>query len=352
MSGTFDARLQISCLQEIPSPSSMDSLSFAKGADTGLLAMMEAAGYTWIDDSGRAQDALNILQSKGVNAQRIRVLVNPPADGIVASGGAIGFCDSASVVKAAQRAQEHGLRIMINFMYSDTWADPGHQAKPAAWADHNFAQLQTDVYNHTTNVLTALATVGIKPEWVQVGNEITGGLLWPEGKYDQFPQLTQLVNSGYRAVKTFSPTTKVVVQLDNGFKNSQYRWWFDNFTANGGQMDVIGMSCYPNGDSVDTLTANMQDVISRYGVPVIIAEFGMPSSDPAAANTYLVAVQKAVAALPNGQGLGVFYWEPEHAQVPGFVGYNLGAAKIVGDHTLQFTAAMNAFQTPVASTDT
>ncbi|AHJ99517.1 glycosyl hydrolase 53 family protein [Hymenobacter swuensis] len=319
--------------------------TFAKGADTGWLQQMEANNYYFYNDQGIRQDCFQILKDKGINSIRLRVWVNPSMVDWVN-----GHCSPAEVVTMATRAKNMGFRLMIDFHYSDSWADPGQQNKPAAWAGHSFTQLQADVYDHTASVLTALKNNGVTPEWVQVGNEIPNGMLWPEGRTTNFGQLTQLLNKGYDAVKAVSPTSKVVIHLDKGNDNARFRSFFDQLTANGGKYDVIGMSYYPfwlNQDysvSISSLQYNLNDMASRYGKEVIVAEVG---GDAVAApqNVYdmLVAVQNAVYAVPNGKGLGVFYWEPEGYR--SFSGYQLSAWSNDGKPT----AAMNAFLvTPTA----
>lgn len=143
------------------------------------------------------------------------------------------------------RAKNMGMRIMIDFHYSDTWADPGKQTKPAAWANHSFVELQNDVYKHTYDVLTALKSVGVTPEWVQVGNEIPGGMLWPEGSTSNWGQLALLLNKGYEATKAVNKDIKVIVHVDKGNDNARFRWFFDKAKANNVKYDVIGLSYYP-----------------------------------------------------------------------------------------------------------
>jgi len=319
-------------------PASAAAQAFAKGADVGWLQQMEATGYVFYNEQGVPQDCFRILKSKGINSIRLRVFVNPSDD------KASGHCSPAEVVTMATRAKNMGFRIMIDFHYSDTWADPAKQAKPAAWASHPFEQLLTDVYDHTASTMRALQASGVTPEWVQIGNEIPGGMLWPDGSTDNFGQLSQLLNKGYDAVKAVSPTSKVIVHLDRGNKGELYRWFFDQHKANGGRYDVIGMSYYPYWlkenykASIKDLQANLLDMASRYGKELMITEVG--GEDTAVQDTYdmLVAVQQAVRAVPSHKGLGVFYWEPEGAK--SWSGYALSAWGADGKPT----AALNAFR--------
>ncbi|GAC1593727.1 MAG: glycosyl hydrolase 53 family protein [Hymenobacter sp.] len=313
--------------------------SFAKGADTGWLQQMEANAYPFYNELGVAQDCFQTLKNKGINSIRLRVWVNPSMTDWVN-----GHCSPSEVVTMATRAKNLGFRIMIDFHYSDSWADPGKQTKPAAWANHTFAQLLTDVYDHTYSVMSSLKANGVYPEWVQVGNEIPNGMLWPEGSTSNFSQLAQLINKGYDAVKAVNATSKVVIHLDKGNDNARFRTFFDQLTTNGGKYDVIGMSYYPywlNQDytaSIGNLQFNLNDMASRYGKQVIISEIGGDCTT-APQNVYdmLVAVQNAVVAVPNGKGLGVFYWEPEGYR--SFSGYQLSAWGNDGKPS----AALNAF---------
>ena len=284
---------------------------FAKGADVGWLSQMESTGYKFFDVDGIEKDCLQLLKDRGMNTIRLRVFVNPSNDSIN------GHCSKDETVAMAVRAKNMGMRVLIDFHYSDSWADPSKQNKPAAWANHTFAELLTDVYNHTTDVLNALKAAGVKPEWVQIGNEIPSGILWPEGKYTNFNQLAQLLNKGYEATKNIDSSIKVIVHIDQGNDNARFRWFFDNARNNGVKYDVIGLSYYPywlNSDytiTIDNLKNNMIDMVSRYGKEVMIVEVGGDFTK--VQNTYdmLMAVINVVRNIPNNKGLGVIYWEPE-----------------------------------------
>jgi arabinogalactan endo-1,4-beta-galactosidase len=311
--------------------------NFAKGADVGWLPLMEAAGFKFYNDDGIEEDCLQILKDHGINSIRLRAWVNPSDD------PASGHCSTEEVVSMAVRAKNMGFRIMINFHYSDTWADPGKQKKPAAWENHSFDQLVSDVYQYTYEVMNALKASGINPEWVQVGNEIPGGMMWPEGSTDNFPQLAQLLNSGYDAVKAVSKDSRVIIHLDQGNDRERFVNFFDKLKDNGGKYDIIGMSYYPywiNSDYTETiedLGNNLNEMVSRYGKEVMICEVGGEDSNPI--NTYdmLKAVLMKTKAVPHNKGLGVFYWEPQGAE--SWSKYKLSAWGYDGKPT----AAMDAF---------
>jgi arabinogalactan endo-1,4-beta-galactosidase len=290
---------------------------FAKGGDVSWLPQMEATGFKFFNENGQAEDCLKILKDHGMNTVRLRTWVNPSDDKIN------GHCSKDETVAMAVRAHAQGMKIMIDFHYSDSWADPGKQKKPSAWEGHSYSQLLQDVYDYTLDVMTALKNVGIYPKWVQVGNEIPGGFLYPEGSTDNWNQLIQLLNKGYDAVKSVSPQSKVVLHIDQGNNNALFRWWFDNAQKYGARYDVIGMSYYPywlEGQpdytlSIDDLGNNLKDMTARYGKEVMVVEVG--GEDTKIQNTFdmLKAVIKKVEEVPGNKGLGVLYWEPQGARM-------------------------------------
>jgi len=290
--------------------------AFAKGADIGWLPQMEATGFKFYNTQGVEQDCFQILKDHGINSIRLRTWVNPSDD------KASGHCSKDETVAMAVRAKKWGMRVMIDFHYSDSWADPGKQRKPKAWEGHDFKTLLKDVYNYTLDVMTALKSKGINPEWAQVGNETAPGMIFPEGSTAHWDSLSQLINKGYDAIKAVSPKTKVILHIDQGNNNQRFRKWFDSAQSHNAKYDVIGLSYYPywlpgNPDytlSIDDLGNNLNDMASRYGKEVMVVEVG--GEDFKAQNTYdmLLAVIKKVEAVPNGKGLGVIYWEPEGAR--------------------------------------
>ncbi len=213
--------------------------TFAKGADISWLPQMEASGYKFYNVDSKPEDCFKILKDHGINAIRLRTFVNPSDD------PQSGHCSKDETVAMAIRAKRWGMRIMINFHYSDSWADPGKQNKPKAWEVLDFVDLKEALYDYTYDVMSALKTAGINPEWVQVGNEIPSGILYPEGHINNWAQLVQLLNMGYNAIKKVSPTSQVILHIDQGNNNERFRWWFDNAEKYGAKYDIIGLSYYP-----------------------------------------------------------------------------------------------------------
>lgn len=327
--------LCMSCTQDSPitNPAKSEPVvfargEFAKGADVSWLTQMESEGYTFANEAGTTMECMKLLRDEcGVNSIRLRVWVNPEA----------GWNNIDDVVVKARRAAALGMRIMIDFHYSDTWADPANQETPAAWADMNIDELKTAVADHTTEMLTRLKDFGVEPEWVQIGNETRGGFLYPLGSYDNGANYAALVNAGYDAVKAIFPDCTTIIHLDSGDKLYLYTRIFGTLQANGGKYDMIGMSLYPEADSwkttADECISNINTVASTYGVPVMICEIGM-SYDEAEACYELIKYIKT----NGGSNLkGIFYWEPEAP-----AGYNNGYNKGCFDNGKP-TKALDAF---------
>ncbi|MBK8520319.1 MAG: glycosyl hydrolase 53 family protein [Chitinophagaceae bacterium] len=321
-----------SSTQNIPTPVPTPVSSIIKGADVSWLTQMENVGVKFYNSSGTQTECMQLLKNIGMNSIRLRVWVNPAA----------GWCNTADVVSKAIRAKAQGMKVMIDFHYSDSWADPGQQTKPAAWAGQDIATLQSSVYNHTLAVMNALKTSSITPEWVQVGNETNDGMLWPEGKASvNMVNYAKFFIAGYNAVKAVSPATKVMVHVSNGYDNALFRWNLDGLKANGAVWDVIGMSLYPTTANWSTLNSqcltNMNDMVARYGSEIMVCEVGMSWDQAASCNSFLTDLLVKVKAVSNNKGLGVFYWEPQ--AYSSWQGYTLGAF----DNTGKPTIALNAF---------
>lgn len=313
---------------EVQPPPVVVDTPVVHGADISWLTQMESSGYKFYNASGTAMDCIQLLKELGIDAIRLRVWADPAG----------GWNDNADVVAKARRVRQLGLRLMLDFHYSDTWADPGHQTKPAAWAGLDSAALVRRVYDYTVSVLDTLRTAGVVPTWVQVGNETDNGMLWPDGQAStHMAGFAALVNAGYRAVKSINDSIKVIVHISNGYDNGLFRWIFDGLKSNGASWDIIGMSLYPSvsnwQDRNNACLANMKDMILRYNKQVMICEVGMPADQPTACLSFLTDL---IGKVRSVQGLGLFYWEPESYN---WQGYGLGAF----DNTGKPTVAMNAF---------
>jgi arabinogalactan endo-1,4-beta-galactosidase len=306
---------------------------FAKGADISWVTQMESQGIKFYDKTGGQKDLFQILKDEGMNSIRLRAWVNP----------ADGYNNTADVVAKAIRAKNAGMKIMIDFHYSDTWADPGHQSKPTAWATDDITALQDSIHNYTVSVMSALKSNNIYPDWVQVGNETNNGMLWPDGRADSvMNNFASFVTAGYNAIKSVSDSSKVIVHISNGYDNNLFRWVFDGLKNNGAKWDIIGMSLYPSASNWNDLNtqcfANMNDMVTRYNKPVMICEVGMSWTDSVACKSFISNLISKTKSVANGKGLGVFYWEPEAFN--SWQGYSLGAF----DNSGKPTIALDAFK--------
>lgn len=324
------------------------------GADIGWLSQMEANGIQYLNEEGNVDDALEILSEKGVTAVRLRVFVNPESDFEWTKDDGttcyLGYCDTQGLLYSAQRADALGMKIMLVFHYSDHFADPLCQDIPEQWEDATATELQQYVYDYTYYIMNLLDENGINPEWVQVGNEVSYGVLYPYGsnQTNDFTQLTAYLNSGYDAVKAVSPSSKVVTHLTHGSGISHFEWFFSNFFACGGRTDVIGLSYYPywtGGDEIENVAINMYNMAATYDKEIMICETGEVETDPSKTYSLLRKEINALNALPDNKGIGVFYWEPEANSEYLPDEYSLGATTEVSENVLQFTSALNAFST-------
>ena len=308
---------------------------FARGADVSWLTQMEAEGlkfYTPGEDR-QEKECMELLRDYcGVNSIRLRVWVNPKD----------GWNNIDDVVIKARRAEKLGLRTMIDFHFSDTWADPGHQEMPEAWKSLSFDELKSALANHVAETLIALQKAGVAPEWVQIGNETTPGMMLPVGSVENPVQLTQLNNAGYDAVKSILPEAKVIVHLDGGNNQWAYDRMFDILESNGGKYDMIGMSLYPywaeqQGETggwkkvSDDCIANINHLKQKYSKPVMICEIGMPYDQGE-------VCKQLIAKIMTTEVEGIFYWEPEAPN-----GYNNGYTLGCFDNDAP-TVALDAFK--------
>lgn len=322
-------------------------MKFVKGMDLSTLLELERCGAKYYDN-GEERDLLAIMKSYDVDTIRIR-LWNDPWSETGESYGA-GENDLKTSLEIAKRVTAAGFGVLLNFHYSDFWADPGKQIKPKAWADYGVKELEQAVYDYTLESMQTFLDAGVNITMVQVGNELSNGLLWPEGKVPNYDNIATFVNAGIRAVRKADAAIPVMIHLDNGGNNALYREWFDNFTKRGEDFEIIGLSYYPfwHG-SLQMLNDNMNDIAERYGKDLVIAEVSMGYTMEDYKNyeklsdeerkgyaTRLALVEKIeypmtkqgqydfmedflnrISHIKGGKGKGFFYWEPAWIPVPG-----------------------------------
>lgn len=333
-----------------------------KGMDLSTLLEVEACGGRFYDQ-GQRNDPVKILKNYGMNLVRLR-LWNDPYDRQGRPYGA-GTNDLARTMEMARRVTAQGIDWMLDFHYSDFWADPGKQTTPKAWQGMSVGELEQAVYDYTVSVLERLKAEALPPRIVAVGNEITNGLLWPYGRKPNFRFVVRFLNAGIRAVRQAAPEAAVMLHLDNGGNNELYRRWFDRYFALGGvDFEYIGLSYYPfwHGTMGD-LQENMNDLALRYHKDLIVAEtsMGFTLEDYAvyeqlaqdqrkgmAANAKLAAsvsypmtpegqcrfmadLMALIRSVPENRGKGFVYWEPAWIPVPGSEWANSAALEYTGE---------------------
>ncbi|MCX6285637.1 MAG: glycosyl hydrolase 53 family protein [Bacteroidetes bacterium] len=268
------------------------------GADISFLPEIEARGSKFLDN-GQEKDAIMLLKDHGFNYIRLRIFVNPENQKGYSPGK--GFCDLKHTLDMAQRIHDAGMKLLLDFHYSDYWADPQQQFKPEAWANLDFNTLMDSVKTYTSKVLMALKQQGTMPAMVQVGNEINHGILWPDGHIGNPDQLAGLLKAGVAGVESVDPAIPVMMHLALGGQNEEAVFWLDNMIARGVRFDIIGLSYYPRWHgTLDDLQNNLNDLRNRYNKPLNVAEY----------SDFKPQVHDIIFSLPEGMGKGACIWEP------------------------------------------
>ncbi|HUK72757.1 MAG TPA: glycosyl hydrolase 53 family protein [Streptosporangiaceae bacterium] len=324
-----------------PAPAAPQLPERVRGADLSFTLQLEAAGRTFTDQ-GRTAPVEQLLVTRGINTVRLRAWVNPPT----------GYSNLASALTLGRRAHDAGCKILLDLHYSDFWADPSNQTTPAAWRGQDLATLSSTVRTYTRHAVAAFAAQGTQLDMIQIGNEVTSGMLWPTGlvyaggeRWDGFVQLLNAGLSGAREGAT--APLRTMVHIDRGADNSGARHFYDNITRRGVDFDLIGLSYYPFWQGpLATLSSNLNDLATRYGKSVMVVEtaypWTLPAGDgveyyaarpdqlpdiarfpatPAGQAAYFEALRATIEAVPQDRGRGFLVWEP--AWLPG-VGWGAG----------------------------
>ncbi|HEG1827934.1 TPA: arabinogalactan endo-beta-1,4-galactanase [Enterobacter cloacae] len=344
---------------------------FIKGADISTLLEAEQHGAKFYNQNGQQQDAIAILKANGVNYVRLRLWVDPQdASGKTYGGGSNNL---ENTIALAKRVKAQGLKLLLDFHYSDFWTDPGKQFKPKAWEKMDYPQLKTAIHDYTRDTIARFKKEGVLPDMVQIGNEINGGMLWPEGKSwgqggGEFDRLAGLLNAAIGGLKenlTGGEQVKIMLHLAEGTKNDTFRWWFDEIAKRDVPFDIIGLSMYTywNGP-ISALKANMDDISKRYNKDVIVVEaaygYTLDNCDNAENSfqakeekdggypgtvqgqyDYIHDLMQSVIDVPDHRGKGIFYWEPTWIAVPGTTWATKAGMKYIHDEWKEGNAREN-----------
>ena len=268
------------------------------GADISFLPELEAKGMHF-SDKGKVKDAMEILKDHGINYVRLRIFNDPANDS--GYSPAKGFCDLQHTLQMAKRIKNAGLKFLLDFHYSDTWADPGKQYKPAAWKSLNFTGLTKALRDYTRDVMLALKQQNTLPDMVQTGNEINHGMVWPDAAINNPDNLSMLLKAGITAVKEVAPSTIIMLHIALGGQHDESVFFIDNMIARGVPFDVIGLSYYPRWHgSLDDLKNNLTSLAKSYKQDIIVVEYSQLKKE----------VNEIAFNLPGDKGKGTCIWEP------------------------------------------
>jgi arabinogalactan endo-1,4-beta-galactosidase len=268
------------------------------GADISFLPQLESRGMKF-SDNGTPGDPIVIMKAHGFNYIRLRIFNNPENPKGYSPGK--GFCDLEHTLAMAKRVKAAGMKLLIDFHYSDYWADPQQQNEPASWVGEDFTGVKKSLYDYTVKVMTALKDQGTTPDMVQVGNEINHGMVWPDGEINNLDSLAQLIYSGVKGVKAVSPSTIIMLHIALGGQNAEARFFLDNMAERKVPFDVIGLSYYPKWHGTpEDLKNNMADLATRYKQQVMVAEYSQLKQE----------VNDIAFTAPGKKAIGSFIWEP------------------------------------------
>ncbi|KAF8151191.1 endogalactanase [Pholiota molesta] len=298
-----------------------------------LVGQLEQSGLVYKDASSASGAKFEtILHNHGTNLARIRVWTSTSNSDYSLTYG----------LALAKRAQAAGMNILVDLHYSDTWADPGKQAIPSGWPT-DLAGLNTQIYTYTTNLVKSFTAQGTPIQFIEIGNEINDGILWPTGRIsvNGYSPLSQLLHSAASGVRAASSSTKIVVHLANGWDGSSVSSFYSNIFIAGefatSDVDVMGFSFYPfygTGATLSALQSSLQAMVTKYGKDVMVVETDWPAVcsgvtlsntavpvSAAGQSTWVADIRNVLSAISGGHGLGIIYWEP------GWVGNaNLGSS--------------------------
>lgn len=268
------------------------------GADISFLPQLESRGIKF-QDHGVDKDAIKILKEHGFNYIRLRVFNNPSTDSGYSPKK--GFCDLEHTKQMALRIKAAGMKFLLDFHYSDTWADPAKQFKPSAWKDMNIAQLTQAIHDYTKEVITALQQQNTLPDMVQIGNEINHGILWPDGNLKHLDNLAEFLKAGISGVKDVNSKIKIMLHIACGGQNIESRSFIDSMLSKNVVFDVIGESYYPKWHgTIDDLRKNLNDLSKRYIQDIIVVEYSEHKRE----------VNDVAFSLESTRLKGTFIWEP------------------------------------------
>ena len=309
------------------SPANAAVTKLSNGADISWLPQIEREGSAFRDSRGRVTEPLRIMKQAGLSAVRVRLWVNPPK----------GQSDLADALMLAKRAKSANLQFILDLHFSDTWADPGHQTPPDAWGGLSCQGLEEKIFDYSHDTLSEFTSLGLSPTWVQLGNEIANGMLWPCGKLQkwdsaEFGTLSRLLNAASSGVSQASPKSKTLIHLETGGDSTKTRNWLSLALANGlKRPDAVGLSYYSQwGGPLTNLKESLLVVAKEFSLPVVVAETAYPNTAATQVSSFLDAktarlpgfalssagqaayareVSSVLRSAAGSRAIGVWWWE-------------------------------------------
>jgi arabinogalactan endo-1,4-beta-galactosidase len=279
---------------------------------------MESRGVVF-KDAGVAEPGLQILKNHGYTWVRLRVMVDP-----ISLPNTLEY-----TIASGKDAKARGFKVLLDFHYSDDWADPQHQTVPRAWAKMSHEELEKAVFVYTRDTIAAMRKQHVLPDMVQVGNEITVGMMWPDGRLPaQWKNFADLLLAGIHGVdkgRGWGRRPAIMIHIDKGGNQAATKWFLDNLAQYHVPYDVLGQSFYPWWQgSLDDLKNNLAFVWNTYHKDVVVAETaydwrtgedfkGKPvpfPQTPEGQRDFLAALNQVVREAPGGKVRGIFWWEP------------------------------------------
>lgn len=344
--------------------SRVEGKEFLVGGDISALSKIEEMGGSFFDE-GKTSDAILIMRKYGANCFRLRLFVNPPYTDVMVN-------DLPYTIELAKRIKKSGAKLLLDFHYSDTWADPGKQFKPEAWRNLEFEELVEKVYRYTYDCIRTMKDESVLPDIVQPGNEVTNGMLWPDGKLygvgdpeQQWGKFTRLLKAAIQGSKDGAgeDEIKILIHIDRGGDWAGTKFFFENLEKHNVSYDIIGLSYYPwwHG-SMDALRETLNNAATYFDKDILVVETAYPHRSidfsqveyanpeymewpmsPEGQRSFLAELVLSVLKTPNDRGSGVLWWYPESIPVSGLNAW-FGGANALFDEVGNVLPAMKVFK--------
>lgn len=311
-------------------PPQVPEIIYYKGVDLSFLPQIEEYQTTYFDEDSLSIDLLPYLASMGVNLVRLRLWHTPQN-----IHGSL-----EEVLDYSKKIKQAGMNVLLDFHYSDTWADPGNQEIPQTWTDLSFDQIKDSIYQYTYNVLQKMEAQNTSPVIVQIGNETNSGFLWDQGKVggnfdSNWPNYIELVKRAIHGVKDIDINDEIEIMIHFAGLNGA-SWYFENIVSYNVDFDIIGLSYYAiwHGTDLDSLENQINAISAQFSQKIMIVETAYPwtlewndwtnniwgavdqlipeyPASPSGQTNMMVALNAIIKNIDGAKGVGFCYWAPD-----------------------------------------